>query len=309
MGIRINKKLTAAMNSCVSPIFVKVGGSLKFIGTGFRINTKGTMLTAAHVVKDIIEKSGMVIKDNKIRKEKKIHAYALNIETERLIRISNMNYDSASDVGVLLLADDENSVNSLRLLLSIASPKIDETVILYGFHKVTSDIKVDEDGRILSGEIKEYKTAFSNGVVKEVYTLYRDESLLRFPSFRTNVRSEHTMSGGPIINEAGYVCGVLSSGYDKESGFDYESYGSLLYPTMHTDIMFRVGDNIKRLKMLKCMQKNIIFSDGSYKYFKEKPDGNIEIDFEKLNMECPTSENWNKYMSEVYNKMEFGIEH
>jgi len=113
--------------------------------------------------------------------------------------------------------------------------------------------------------------------------------------------AEHCMSGGPIFNKAGYVCGIVSSAFQHDGNLEYTSYGSLLYPAMVDNAMFRVGDNIKVLTMLECMQKKIILSDGSYKYFKVKPDGDVEIGFDKLNMEEPTSEHWDYYMTNIYN--------
>lgn len=51
------------------------------------------------------------------------------------------------------------------------------------------------------------------------------------------------MSGGPIINEAGYVVGVICSSLPPtEEDPKYISYGSLIWPVLLTEVE-GLGDN------------------------------------------------------------------
>jgi hypothetical protein len=58
----------------------------------------------------------------------------------------------------------------------------------------------------------------SRGLVEEIHPAKRDSVLSDFPTFRTTAAYRSGMSGGPIIDSRGYVAGVVSHGFDEESG-------------------------------------------------------------------------------------------
>lgn len=60
--------------------------------------------------------------------------------------------------------------------------------------------------------------------------------MLTFPCFQTDARFDHGMSGGPVFNEAGYVCGVICSSYQVENDPGYISHVSLIWPAMGIQI-------------------------------------------------------------------------
>jgi hypothetical protein len=68
--------------------------------------------------------------------------------------------------------------------------------------------------------------SISEGVVTEVYPQSRDSALLSFPSFEMETHFIGGMSGGPIFNEAGEICGLVCSGYDDAP----IAYGVVLWP-------------------------------------------------------------------------------
>ena len=66
----------------------------------------------------------------------------------------------------------------------------------------------------------------SPGVVTEVYPESRDSALLSFPCFEIEALFIGGMSGGPIFNEAGELCGLICAGFDHAP----VAYGVVLWP-------------------------------------------------------------------------------
>lgn len=71
-----------------------------------------------------------------------------------------------------------------------------------------------------------YELLASDGVIEEVHPTMRDGSLSTFPSFRTTAAFRHGMSGGPIINEAGKVIGIISHGTEADDPSLVTGYGA-----------------------------------------------------------------------------------
>ena len=63
----------------------------------------------------------------------------------------------------------------------------------------------------------------------------RDSSRLNFPCFLVNARFDGAMSGGPVFNSKGHLCGIICSNLppdltDPES--EHASYVTTLWPLM-----------------------------------------------------------------------------
>jgi hypothetical protein len=74
--------------------------------------------------------------------------------------------------------------------------------------------------------------------VLEVFPLRRDDSLLHFPSFSIDARFDGGMSGGPIFNEKGQLCGLVCACLDPAPGQRHISYGASLWPAMYLNVDF-----------------------------------------------------------------------
>jgi len=74
------------------------------------------------------------------------------------------------------------------------------------------------------------------GEVVEVHRRGRD-SRLPFPTFRTNARFDAGMSGGPVFDETGRLCGLICSNLPPfTADEDHVSYVALLWPSMATSL-------------------------------------------------------------------------
>jgi hypothetical protein len=77
----------------------------------------------------------------------------------------------------------------------------------------------------------------STGIVAEVHHDIRDTSRLPFPCYRTNARFDGGMSGGPVFDSAGKLCGVVCSSIPPmQDGDEHVSYCASLWPIIATMI-------------------------------------------------------------------------
>jgi hypothetical protein len=102
-------------------------------------------------------------------------------------------------------------------------PAVGERISAFGYPKTD----VDASQGALNITLNPYTSV---GEVTEIFPVKRDSGLLRFPCYSTNARFEHGMSGGPIFNDDGNVCGIICDGLPHEEGVDDHSHGSTLWP-------------------------------------------------------------------------------
>lgn len=78
----------------------------------------------------------------------------------------------------------------------------------------------------------------TTGTVIRVHHARRD-ALLPFPCFQTDARFDPGMSGGPVFNEAGHVCGLITSSLPAEtSDGEHFSHVATLWPSLGTIVDF-----------------------------------------------------------------------
>lgn len=87
----------------------------------------------------------------------------------------------------------------------------------------------------------------SVGIVQEIHEWKRDNYLLPFPCYQVNARFDGGMSGGPVFEESGALCGIVCNGmagaHDEGNPI---SYVSMLWPLFRLIINWDRGDNYPR---------------------------------------------------------------
>jgi len=119
--------------------------------------------------------------------------------------------------------------------LQLSPPNIGERVSAFGYH--TPDINFKQEGNKIEVRWDDHPST-SVGEVESVFEHRRDNSFMNFPCFQTNARFEGGMSGGPIFNDSGKVCGLVCSSLVGSSLEGFTSYGTVLWPSMSTYVHF-----------------------------------------------------------------------
>jgi len=173
----------------------------------------------------------------------------------------------------------------MPLPISLGVPRIGSKVLCVGY----CDTKIDEgDGRLrlesprkrgLDGweDYYHHRLRVVEGSVTEVFLQGFAPSYASGACFAIDAPVDHGMSGGPAINEAGFVCGITwASGIAKEG----TSLISLLYPAFLTSLPFGFDLQDGRFRfnstqpMMHLIARGAIVTDGSERLVHFKPEEN-----------------------------------
>jgi len=225
----------------VLPLIRQVGKDIQPVGTGFMVNPNGIMITAAHVARELAMNESREPINVTLDPDIICSAlYASNekdpntgIEIGGLLHVAKIWYPPALDIAFVQVhvpqkVDGSGALQIPIVRLTAQVPRIGEHVLGVGYYRM--------DGRLsdktTTGHDMSFaqETALSDGVVSEVHGEYRDLSMLNFPCFRTDCRFDGGMSGGPVLNQRGCVCGVICSSLGGDESTGYTSYASLMWP-------------------------------------------------------------------------------
>ncbi len=117
--------------------------------------------------------------------------------------------------------------------LQLLPPAPGDRVVAFGYH--TPEVQVSLNGPAMTVTWDDHPST-AVGEVTETYAVKRDSSFLNFPCFQTNSRFEGGMSGGPIFNDAGEVCGLVCSSLLQPSSDGHISFAVCPWPSMATFI-------------------------------------------------------------------------
>lgn len=239
----INNKPIFADTNIKSPIFdIAIGlkGSFESehyaSGSGVIIGNN-IAITAQHVIDDYFKyfqsECPQPTPNSEIAARFSLQVFKiLNKKKVSLIwNVTKLWRGNSTDIVLLRLTPSTNDAKSHKFTLPVLNlnpPAIGEKISAFGF----SDQKIEQNEDSLFWNIQS-KT--STGEVKEVHHEKRDVSRLKFPCFQVNARFDGAMSGGPVFNEKGHLCGIICSNLLPDPDFPegaHVSYVTTLWPMM-----------------------------------------------------------------------------
>jgi len=116
--------------------------------------------------------------------------------------------------------------------LKVGLPSLGEPVVGFGYHSSSVKVTPKSDGYHL--DLNDEPTA-TTGEIEDVLPSGNPSGRFTFPCFRVNARIDGGMSGGPVIDKDGSVCGIISGTYGNVDGSDI-SYVLILWPMLRTVI-------------------------------------------------------------------------
>lgn len=150
----------------------------------------------------------------------------------------------------LRLGDNQHSWKDLEPYpsLNMIPPKVGKKVFSLGFPN--SSTKRNKKNIV---ELHTWPR-MSSGVVKEVHKDRRDPILLNYPCFQVNARLDGGMSGGPVLDEEGKICGIISKSYDLIDGEEPIGYAASLWPSgmiPMPDIPGKKNDSLRLIDLFR----------------------------------------------------------
>jgi len=125
------------------------------------------------------------------------------------------------------------------------------------------------------------------GYVKDVHQVQRDRLKLTYPCYQVNARFDGGMSGGPVLDDDGKLCGVICSTYPPFSeDEEHASYVATLWPAMAISMNIDVKTGQRQPEyypLLKLVELNVINATQTERVVLTKGDENIRygIQFKK----------------------------
>jgi hypothetical protein len=204
-------------------------------------------ITAKHVLEDIVTRFGSKTLDGK---NVEIDAYAVRLYEVcpgPMYRIWQVMaaWSTETDIALLHLAFFKTSHPDTPIVwrsprLRLMPPPVGSTVAGFGYHSSKVATRPAEGGGYHL-ELHDEPTA-TTGDVEEILPTGNPHGRFNFPCFRVSARFDAGMSGGPVFDETGCLCGIISGTYGNLDGPPI-SYVATLWPMLRTVITAKRSGN------------------------------------------------------------------
>lgn len=267
-------------NSVIAPVVVVSPAEIKCIGTAFNVSPAGLWITAGHVIDEALD----VVAETA---ESQLAIVWIGSgdghDVPDLlggpIPVIHYQRDHASDVGMMrtnLLKDGEPYPLPF-LRLGAGMRKVQKPIAALGYTRF--DVKSEVVGVDRYKTIVEQNFYVSAGRITKNYPEGRDSLMLPTACFETSARFNGGMSGGPVVDGEGIVCGVVSSG---GVGPDEENSGYVSFASATPHIfMLELSESGQSQRVYDMVAQGVITSDKYFNHLKliETDDGKVGIEF------------------------------
>jgi len=281
------------LNSLVVPVLVNDGTTIRCAGSAFNIAPDGLWVTARHVLDAALEAVGdnpgayifllwvdphegeLVAHGEGEQQVQHPHRRAATIPVTGRSK-DDVNFSDIALLRAGMLNDDGTRHEFPVCRLSARVPKTGIPVAAFGYPRF--DVSSDATSEQLHATAFEHNFAVSTGRVLEVYTegrnTFRDpwdenyRGKLPTACFETSARFEPGMSGGPVMDGDGAICGIVSIGIDESGETSSDNSFASATPVLFTLPAVLDNDDIHETAVTvnRLLQMGAIPCDG---YFEQ----------------------------------------
>ena len=142
-------------------------------------------------------------------------------------------------------SDLESPLRRNASVVNPFAPRVGERVAAFGYRRGSARASRSSDGELNIVLDDEFMS--SVGVVRAIHEWHRDRAMLPFPCYQVSARFDAGMSGGPVFDEYGSLCGLVCDSFEgsHESG-EPISYVTTLWPMFTLMIDGDRGDDYPR---------------------------------------------------------------
>lgn len=209
------------------------------------------LITARHVLEEIFRAEAVMARDG-MELQKSLSAIQILPGPDYLVwPVLQCWLCPQTDIAFLNTASEPSSSAPERKVewgqpaVRLNPPNLGEPVAAFGYRLSRISVTRNEDGGLHHDIRDELMSAV--GLVREVYETHRDRSQMPFPSYRVGARFDGGMSGGPVFDERGAVCGIVCSSLPTdEPNAEPVSFCTTLWPMFLTLISANRGGNFPK---------------------------------------------------------------
>jgi len=270
------------LHQSVLPIFAMSKNNIIPLGTGFIITNSGLMLTARHVIENIVDKRKIIDTNEPIENFSLFAIYSSDKKNDKTsispdyyiggpIRIISFTTDKNLDIALCQLTsmkkiDTGEQLQFPVVKLNLSIPKLGLKILGVGYCKnqILSDINIekDHDKKIRRVEYS-HKLITTGGEIAEII---ESQGFRKWSHFRTTAKFESGMSGGPVFMENGSVCGIICSSFSNpQEESEHISYVSDIGPALSFKVNILLEGNTvpQQFTLFELIKMNIISVDDS----------------------------------------------
>lgn len=284
----------------IFPLLISEEGRFTPIGTAFCISKLGVVATATHLVTEALRRHP---RGQQILRRKE---FPQNVDLGRLglsvlhtwrrpggkgqvslwpLEGGNGAYleDQGQPADILFsFLKSQVSLPYIPLAISLAVPRVGSKVKCFGYTgtRIAGGALTAQDFQ--SGAINDWFNVYQHsfcaieGRVIRVFTQEFAKGYLGGACFAIDAEVGQGHSGGPVFNEAGYVCGVVSAGATSFFG-QPSSLISPFYPAsmigIDCEVPMGLGRAAANKTLLEMVESETIGTDGSEEFITLVPDG------------------------------------